>query len=92
MEQKRATYTEEEDQDYFDYEKAIEEYNNDTSDIPNFRAKATSRYEKGSLLQRMFEPFAFCERDDKGTLVFKADDSDIEKYMESDEKLKELYE
>lgn len=91
VEKKKVTYSEEEDQDFFDYEKAVEEYNNDTSDLPSLETKR-SRYERGSLLQKVFEPFAFADRDENGTIIYKVEDSEIKNYHQSEESLRKTWE
>jgi|TARA_B110000305_G_C19389170_1_gene613881 hypothetical protein len=45
---KLNTASEEEDQDFYDYQKSLEEYNSDAA--PAFTPSGASRYERGSLL------------------------------------------
>ena len=52
----------------------------------------TSRYEKGSLLQRILDPFAGAERLENGTLFVKVEDSDLNMEVLSEERLRAEYE
>lgn len=70
------TLSEEEDEHFFEYMKQLKSYKNaapktDTSQFDS------GRYERGSVLQRMFEPLAGASRNSEGTLVYSIVDKDL---------------
>ena len=88
---KLNTASEEEDQDYFDYEQSLEEYNNDSA--PAFTPSGSSQYERGSLLQRIMDPFAHASRDENGAIMYNVTDKDLGHFnLENDELMKSEYE
>jgi len=73
---KLNTLSEEEDEHFYNYMKELESYKSQkpTCDPSQFES---GRYERGSLLQRMFEPLALATRNADGTLVLNVNDKDL---------------
>ena len=72
---KYLTNGEEEDQDFYEYEQALADYYQDGA------AKAPygdgGRYPKGSLMQRIVDPFAGAPRDEDGAIVYTVTDAEL---------------
>lgn len=61
-----------EDEEFYRYKQSLAEYN---SSINNESKKNPfAKYEKGSLLQRIFDPFAGVERLPNGAIFYKVED------------------
>jgi len=69
------TSTQSEDQEYYDLLKSMEEYNSST---PNKKlsSKNLQRYERGSFLQKLLDPFQDAKIQEDGTLVYEMKDSE----------------
>lgn len=75
---KYFTNSDEEDVQYFAYMKSLEDYNRNIGHAPKPLNHAESgKYERGSMLQRMFEPLAGAIRQDNGTLYLEVLDKDV---------------
>lgn len=70
VEPKYGTAGEDEDQDYFDYQQSLDEYNNEGSNGSGSGTAFGSKYVKGSLLQRIMDPLAYATKDANGTLCY----------------------
>lgn len=68
VEPKYGTNGEDEDQDYFDYQQSLDEYNSESTTASVTGSAVGSRYVKGSLLQRIMDPLAYATKDANGTL------------------------
>jgi len=80
-----------EDQDYHDYQRSLDEYNSDSNKKTSFNYQA-GKYEKGSLLQRMLDPFADSERDAQGTILLNVSQAEVDNFScLDDEKLREQF-
>ena len=55
-EKRYATTSAQEDEDFYKYQQSLKEYN--SKPTPAHVLHAKPKYEKGTLLQRMFDPFA----------------------------------
>ena len=75
VEKKYVTNGEADDEDFYNYAKAVEEYNSDLSGA--FSLPTTSRYERGSFLQRALDPFAGAKRDSEGSLLYRVEDKEL---------------
>jgi len=91
---KGITQSEDEDQDFYDYEKAVEAYNQDVSEVKSFAARTTpGRFERGSLLQKITDPFDGAPRDENGSILYRVSEAELLKTGVSDEeKQKHVYE
>jgi len=53
----------------------------------------SERYERGSLLQRIMDPFVNCSRDENNAIMMTITDKDLEHYdINDDEKMKAEFE
>jgi hypothetical protein len=86
---KYLTVSDQEDQDFYKYKKSLEEY---TNDVKPRVMKKTERYERGSLLQRVFEPFAGARRLENSALFYKFEDKEVESVLQNEEKLRAEFE
>ena len=66
---------ENDEEDYFEYMRSLQDYQQPSKTFKSSRP--TSKYPKGSIMQQIFEPLAYCEKDEEGTLVMEITDSDI---------------
>ena len=66
--QKFATLSKKDDETFFRYKQALQEYNAEAPKPLNILR--IERYERGTLLQRVFDPLAGAVRDENGTLVY----------------------
>jgi len=67
---------EEEDSDLFLYNQAVNDYNDDKSEVTVFGVR-NGKYERGTLLQRALDPFSGAGRDENGTIILTVSDKDI---------------
>ena len=80
-----------EDVDYYDYQRSLDEYNRDSGKKTTFNYQA-GKYEKGSLLQRMLDPFADSARDEHGTILLNVSQAEVENFTRlDDETLRERF-
>lgn len=84
VEKKYITSSEHEDEEYFNYEKSVEEYNNDIPEEKTF-GKNPSKYPVGSLLQKIIDPFAGAARDENGTILYTITEKEMENRKLNDE-------
>ena len=73
---KYVTLSEEEDQEYYNYLRQLEDYNAQPSSTRVSRYES-GRYERGSLKQRIFEPLAGARKLENGTLFYEVSDAEI---------------
>lgn len=72
---KFSTLSEDEDQQFFEYLRSVEEYSKaKTAPVSRFES---GRYERGSLKQRLFEPYAGAVRQPNGTNLVTLNDKDF---------------
>jgi hypothetical protein len=83
-ENKSLSMGEEEDEDFYNYQKSLEEYNNDTSSEAVFTSKKAI-YEKGSLMQRIMDPFAESKRDEEGSILYTVEDKELKNFKLDDD-------
>jgi hypothetical protein len=77
------------DETFFRYKQALSEYN---AEAPRpLIAPRAERYERGSLLQRVFDPLAGAVRDENGTLIYRLQDKELIG-VDNEEKLRADYE
>lgn len=84
VEEKYVSNGEEEDEDFFAYQQSLEEYNADTSAEAVFTPKKPI-YEKGSLMQKLLDPFAESTRDEEGTIIYTVEDKEMDSFKLKDE-------
>ena len=84
VEQKYLSSGDDEDEDFYNYQKSLEEYNNDVSSEAVFSNKKAI-YEKGSLMQKIMDPFAESIRDEEGSIVYTVEDKELSTYKLDDE-------
>lgn len=89
---KYTTDNEEEDADFYDYQKSIDEYNSDDSAARVFGAR-NSKYERGSLLQRIIDPFAGAGRDENGSIIYKVQEKELNSFgLDNEDQLRAEWE
>lgn len=84
-----STTNKKDDENFFRYQQALEEYNNQPT---KSLVSKKERYERGSLLQKIFDPLAGAERQENGTLIYRLVDKELPKELFNDDKLKAEYE
>jgi len=87
VDEKYNTNTEEEDMDFYEYQKSIDEYNKDDDDT-KILIPVKGKYEQGSLLQKVHEPLAGAVKDENGTLNYTVEDKELTLLIPSDEHIK----
>ena len=87
---KYTTAGEDEDNEYFEYQKSIDEYNNSNAKQTTFGAKR-SVYERGSLMQKIMDPFADSARDEHGSILHTVTQKEIDDLMGDDARLRAQY-
>lgn len=90
MAKKYLTSSEEEDQDFYEYEQSVAEYNQ-TGTGKSVEGAGSGKYERGSLLQKILDPFAGAERDEDGAVVYTVTDAELAGEVDDAAKLKEQY-
>ena len=68
---KFSTLSSEEDQEYYNYVRSLEEYNKKDVSSQRVSRFESGRYERGSLKQRIFEPLAGAKKLENGTLFYE---------------------
>lgn len=84
VDEKFISNNEEEDEDFFAYQQALDAYNADSSSEAVFSSKKAI-YEKGSLMQKLLDPFAESKRDEEGTIIYTVEDKEMDSYRLADE-------
>jgi len=84
VEQRYLSSGDEEDEDFYNYQKSLEEYNNDVSSDAVFSNKKAI-YEKGSLMQKIMDPFAESIRDEEGSIVYTVEDKELSSFKLDDD-------
>jgi len=84
------TQNEEEDLDFYEYQKSLEEYNSSGADKDGLEGGKKPKYEKGSLLQRVIDPLAGAPVDEDGSVVYSVEDKELDELLlfGNDEKLR----
>jgi hypothetical protein len=80
---KYFTNSEEEDIEFYNYMKSLESYNA-TPNVKKAAPSYSSKYERGSFLQRMLDPLAGSTRLENGTIFLEIVDKDIEHSLDED--------
>jgi hypothetical protein len=62
----------------------LDAYNADSSSEAVFSSKKAI-YEKGSLMQKLLDPFAESKRDEEGTIIYTVEDKEMDSYRLADE-------
>lgn len=88
--EKYVTADDDEDLDFYEYQKSIDEYNSEEGQKTAFQAK--SRYVQGSLLQKIMDPLAGSSVDENGSVMFTVKPTDVASLLGDDEALKAEYE
>lgn len=93
IEPKRITQNSKEDLDFYEYQKSIDEYNDDSILESKIYGTGHSEYQRNSLLQRILDPFMGAGQDEFGTIHLDLEDRDLSHYkVEDEEKLKNTWE
>ena len=94
VEPKLITGSEEEDEDFYNYEKSVAEYNSTVSTHTLQGGRATAgRFIRGSLMQRITDPFDGAARDEDGAIIYKVTEDELSRFESlDDEALKKAYE
>ena len=87
---KFSTLSDEEDQEYFEYIRRLEDYNKREMGTRVSRFES-GRYERGSMKQRVFEPLAGARTLENGTLFLELSDKDFGDQLQED-KLRATFE
>jgi hypothetical protein len=74
---KLLTLDAEEDQEYYNYMKRLEDYNNQPVKPERVSRFESGRYERGSLKQKLFEPLAGAVTLENGTVFYEVIDKEI---------------
>ena len=72
---KYLTGSEEEDQDCNEYEQSVAQYN--AAAATPVGSRANLKYERGSLMQRILDPYAGAPRDEDGAIVYTVTDEEL---------------
>lgn len=83
------TLNADEDSDFFKYAQSVAEFKEASSAPANSSMEYNSKYKRGSLAQRMFDPLASAKRLPSGTLFVEV--SDVELGDMSEEALRKTY-
>lgn len=87
---KYFTISKSEDELFFKYKQSLDEYNKEKS-LPK-ALPSEGKYERGSLLQLMLDPFAGGKRLENGALFYKVEDKELDPTINNDEKLRAIFE
>lgn len=74
---KFTTLSEEEDEEYFEYIRGLEDYNKKKFGQKQVSRFNSGRYELGSLKQKIFEPLATAVTLDNGSVFYELSDKEI---------------
>lgn len=78
-----------EDEEFFRYQQSVKQYNSTATSQP---AKKQFKFEKGSFMQRIFDPLAGAEKLPNGALFYKLEDKELGTYVGDEEKLRKEFE
>ena len=78
-----------EDEEFYKYSQALEEYNNTSSFVA--RPDKTERFPRGSMLQKALDPFAGSQRLENGALYREVLHSELNPSINDEEKLRAEY-
>lgn len=88
---KYLTNGEEEDQDFYDYEQSLKDYY--AAGSASSGAAGSGKYARGSLMQRIVDPFAGSTRDAEGSIVIEVTDQELAaEQLDSEERMRQRYE
>lgn len=90
---KKARFTttgSKDDEQFFKYKQALDDYNSQA--ISPVILPKKERYERGSVLQKIFEPLAGSEKLDNGAIFYRVLDSELSKDTFDEERLRAEYE
>jgi len=72
------TANEKEDKDFFRYAQSVKEFNYEKEPAKKRPKPYTSRYPRGSIVQRLFDPMAVAQRNDEGSMEFNLSQADVD--------------
>jgi len=84
------TTSKKEDEQFFTYKQALEEYNNEP--VVSFSVKKEEKYERGSLKQKLFDPLAGAEKLENGALFYRVSDKELSADLSNEDALKAEFE
>lgn len=79
------------DEVFFKYHQELQQYNNTKSEFARANDKK-GKYERGSLMQLILDPFAGAERLPNGSLFYEVQDRELDSSLNNEEKLRAQYE
>jgi len=80
-----------EDELLFKYHQELQQYNSTKSEFAKTNEKK-SKYERGSLLQLILDPFAGAQRLENGALFYEVLDKELDPSLNNEEKLRAQFE
>lgn len=83
---KYTTLNKKDDMAFFNYYKSLEEYNQ--LPVPEIRTVSESKYERGSLMQKILDPFDGSRRLENGALFYEVVDKELRSDVFNEEKLR----
>ena len=87
---KLTTLSEEEDLEYYNYIRNLQEYNSQPMKSERTSRFESGAYERGSLKQRIFEPLAGAKTLENGTVFYEVTEEELAGRLQED-KLRESY-
>ena len=86
---KFTTIGQKDDEQFYRYQQSLQEYKNDMPE--RIRVGKPERYQRGSLLQKVFDPLAGAEKLENGALFYKVDEAELTN-IDNEEKLRAEWE
>lgn len=81
---KFSTLSEEEDQEYYEYVRGLQEYNKKQMAGDRVSRFESGRFERGSMKQRLFEPLAGAVKLENGTTFYEVSENEIARQIDQD--------
>ncbi len=72
------TLNKQEDKELFKYYQELKKYNEEASSFAKARPLSSGKYERGSLMQLIFDPFVGAQRLDNGALFYEVMDKELD--------------
>lgn len=83
---KFITASQKEDEQFFRYKQALAQYNSEK--LPSRSVKRSGKYERGSILQKVLDPFAGAQKLENGALFYEVEEKELNPALRDDEKLR----
>lgn len=88
---KLNTLNSSDDEKFFQYTQDLKEYNSQISTFAQARASPTEKYERGSIMQLIADPFAGSQRLANGALFYEVIDKELDPSINDEERLRKHY-